>query len=253
MANGTSRIRARVCASKSLAGSGRPDQQDVGFRKLHFAAALLIHLDALVVVVNRDRQLLLGGVLADHVLIQVLFQFQRLGELTGRAIALLMPVVFDDRIADCNAFVADVGARIIAGGGDQFTDDVLAFMTERTTEGIVGSGAFQTGSPTEKKIKRPLAPIGRLLRIQYVLISRIRAQFRSPIRAPVLSLIKKKLEGLFRLDGCGNPSQGAVLVQSRSSNGHSFPLLTGQIAAPPGRLRLWWRNGFTIGNFLKQE
>jgi hypothetical protein len=35
-------------------------------------------------------------------------------------------------------------------------------VTERTAEGIVGSGALQTGSPTERKIKRPLAPIGRL-------------------------------------------------------------------------------------------
>jgi hypothetical protein len=46
-------------------------------------AALLVHLDALVVVVDRHRQLLLGGVLADHVLIQVLLQFQRLRQLVG--------------------------------------------------------------------------------------------------------------------------------------------------------------------------
>ena len=55
-----------------LAGAGRPDQQDVGLGQLHLARALLVHLDALVVVVDRDGELLLGGVLTDHVLIQVL-------------------------------------------------------------------------------------------------------------------------------------------------------------------------------------
>ena len=56
-----------------FAGAGGPDQQNVGFRKLHFGAALLVHLDALVVVVNRDRQLLFGGVLTNHVLIKIFF------------------------------------------------------------------------------------------------------------------------------------------------------------------------------------
>ena len=56
-----------------LAGPRRPDQKDVGFGQLHFARALLVHLDALVVVINRHRQLLLGGVLPDHVLIQIFF------------------------------------------------------------------------------------------------------------------------------------------------------------------------------------
>ena len=56
---------------QGLAGAGGPDQQDVGLGQLHLAGALLVHLDALVVVVDGHRQLLLGGVLADHVLIQV--------------------------------------------------------------------------------------------------------------------------------------------------------------------------------------
>ena len=64
----------RQCLGQQrFAGSGRPDQQDVRFRKLHFGAALLVHLDALVVVVDGDRQFLLGGFLTDHVLVQILF------------------------------------------------------------------------------------------------------------------------------------------------------------------------------------
>ena len=58
---------------QGLAGAGGPDQQNVGFRELHFGAALLVHLDALVVVVDSDGELLFGGVLADHVLIKIFF------------------------------------------------------------------------------------------------------------------------------------------------------------------------------------
>ena len=54
-----------------LAGTRRPDQQNVGFGQLHFAGALLVHLNALVVVVDGYGELLLGGVLTDHVLIQI--------------------------------------------------------------------------------------------------------------------------------------------------------------------------------------
>ncbi len=56
-----------------FAGTGGPDQQDVGLGQLHFAGALLVHLDALVVVIDRYGELLLGGVLTDHVLIQIFF------------------------------------------------------------------------------------------------------------------------------------------------------------------------------------
>ena len=131
-----------------LAGSRRPDQQNIRFRQLDFAAALLVHLNPLVVVVNRNRQLLLGGILTDYVLIQIFLQFQRTRQLAGRAVALLVPIVFNDRVANRNALVTNVSPRVIARGRDELTDDVLAFVAERTAEGIVRSGALQTGSPT---------------------------------------------------------------------------------------------------------
>ena len=130
-----------------LAGSRRPDQQDVGLRQLHFGAALLVHLDALVVVVDRHRQLPLGGFLTDHVLVQILLHFQRLGELMGRPVRLIVPVVLENRIADGDAFVANVRARIIARGGNQLADNVLAFMTEGTTEGIVRTSTLHASTP----------------------------------------------------------------------------------------------------------
>ena len=38
--------------------------------------------------------------------------------------------------------IADVGARIVAGGGDQLSDNVLALMTKRTTQRVVRTGSF---------------------------------------------------------------------------------------------------------------
>ena len=57
---------------QGLAGTGGPDQQNVGFGQLHLARALLVHLNALVVVIDRDGELLFSGVLTDYVLIQIL-------------------------------------------------------------------------------------------------------------------------------------------------------------------------------------
>ena len=72
MANGTSRMRASVCASSVLPVPVGPISRMLRLRQLHVRAPLLVHLDALVVVVDGHRQLLLGGVLPDYVLIQIL-------------------------------------------------------------------------------------------------------------------------------------------------------------------------------------
>ena len=77
-------MRAQGLRQQSLAGAGRPDQHDVRFLQLDVARpALLVHEDALVVVINRDGELLLRPVLPDDVLIKLLFQLLRLGKLEG--------------------------------------------------------------------------------------------------------------------------------------------------------------------------
>jgi hypothetical protein len=70
-----------------------------------------------------------------------------------------VPIILNNRIANRYTFVTDIGARVITGGGDELTDYVLAFVAERTAEGIIGSGALQAGSPVLRleKIKRSLA------------------------------------------------------------------------------------------------
>jgi hypothetical protein len=74
-----------------------------------------------------------------------------------------MTIIFDDRIANGYALVADVSAGIIAGGRDKLADNVLAFVAEGTAKGVIGSGALHTSSPTYEKIKRSLALTGRFL------------------------------------------------------------------------------------------
>jgi hypothetical protein len=69
-------------------------------------------------VVNGDRQLLLGGILTNYILVQVFFQFQRLRELVGRSIRLVVTIVFQDRVAYGDALVANISTGVIVGGGD---------------------------------------------------------------------------------------------------------------------------------------
>ena len=111
-----------------LAGTGGPEQQDVALLHLHIAR-LLAGLDALVVVVDRDRQHLLGLVLADDVFVEDVLDLPGLGQfLHVRSQGLLNLQLFrDDIVAELDALVADVHRR----SGDEFLDLFLAFAAER--------------------------------------------------------------------------------------------------------------------------
>jgi hypothetical protein len=90
-------------------------------------------VDALAVVVHGYRKLLLRGFLPNHVLVKELLDFQWFGNLVGAAPGRLGLVILQNRVANSDALVADVGAGIVAGGGNEFTDYVLALMTKRTS------------------------------------------------------------------------------------------------------------------------
>src|SRR5262249_17350838 len=108
----------RLCQER-LAGTGWPYQQNVALGKLHLAVALAIHVDALVVVVDRDRQLLFGLFLADHILVEEYLDLLRFRQvIRGSARTRLGAVVFQDGVANCYALIADVGTRVITGGRD---------------------------------------------------------------------------------------------------------------------------------------
>src|SRR5579859_647139 len=102
-----------------LAGPGWSNQQNIAFGQLHFAIALAVHVNALVVVVDRDRQFFLGLLLADDVFVEEYLDLLRFGQMVGRGCRLrLSAVVFQNRVADGHALVADIGPRIIAGRRD---------------------------------------------------------------------------------------------------------------------------------------
>jgi hypothetical protein len=61
------------------------------------------------------------------------------------AVGLIVTIVLKDRIANGNAFVANVSSRIIVGGRNQFADYVLTLVTKRTTQCVVGTSTFHAG------------------------------------------------------------------------------------------------------------
>ena len=130
-----------------LAGAGRADQHDVRLGQLDLVAAarLLLNLDALVVVVDRDRELLLGLFLADDVfveeLLDVLRNRQRGAAGAGAAASFELVVVRDDVVADLDALIADEHGR----ARDQLANVVLVLVTERAAENLAVAGFFDHG------------------------------------------------------------------------------------------------------------
>ena len=103
---------------QSLARSRRPDQHDVRLRQFDaIAGPLPVHVYPLVVVVDRHRQLFLGLLLADYILVEEGLHLLRLGKLVGGAGGRCGgPVIFQNGITDCHALVANVRPGVIAGG-----------------------------------------------------------------------------------------------------------------------------------------
>ena len=83
-------------------------------------------LDPLVVVVDGDRQDLLGLVLTDHVLVEERVDLVRLRELVELELGGLGELLLDDLVAEVDALVADVHA----GAGDELLDLLLALPAE---------------------------------------------------------------------------------------------------------------------------
>ena len=123
-----------------LAGARRADQHDVRLGQLDVVAAarLLLDLDALVVVVDRDGELLLRLFLADHVLVEELLDFLRHGQRRPDAPVVEPVVVRDDVVADLDALVADEDG----GARNELADVVLIFVTERAPQDFVFAFCF---------------------------------------------------------------------------------------------------------------
>src|SRR5688500_10186524 len=125
-----------------FARAGRPDQHDVRLGQLDVVAAarLLLDLDPLVVVVDRDGELLLGLFLADDVFVEELLDVlrHRQRRRPGAPAGFEFVVVRDDVVADLDALVANEDRR----ARDQLADVILVLVAERTAEDLAVAGFF---------------------------------------------------------------------------------------------------------------
>src|SRR5947209_8366842 len=83
-------------------------------------------------VVDRDREDLLRLLLTDDVVVQVLVDLDRLGQVVEANLARLGELLLDDLVAEIDALVTDVHA----GSGDELLDLLLALPTEGALEQI---------------------------------------------------------------------------------------------------------------------
>ena len=126
IANGTFSMRASVWARSVLPQPVGPSKQDVRLRELDVGVAVGAGLHPLVVVVDRDREDLLGLLLADDVVVQEVEDLPGLGQLVEADLGRLGELLFDDVVAELDALVADVDAWT----GDQLLDLLLRLPAE---------------------------------------------------------------------------------------------------------------------------
>src|SRR6266516_3833279 len=115
-----------------LAGAGRTDQQDVRLRELDVVVLGLV-VETLVVIMDRDREHLLGVILTYHIVVKdfayLLGGRNAVARLHQRGIVLLA----DDVHAQLDALVADKHGR----PGNELAHLVLALAAERTVECVL--------------------------------------------------------------------------------------------------------------------
>src|SRR5579872_3901794 len=62
---------------------------------------------------------------------------------------LIVTIIFENRIADSYTLVTNIRLGIVGGGGDQLSDNVLAFVAEGTTQSIIRASALHWDLLTE--------------------------------------------------------------------------------------------------------
>src|ERR1700730_7163815 len=83
-------------------------------------------------VVDGDRQALLGLVLADDVGVEEIVALPRLGQAVPLQFGRLGQLFLDDLVTQVDALVADIDAR----AGNELFDLLLAFSTERALQQV---------------------------------------------------------------------------------------------------------------------
>src|SRR5262249_41314711 len=149
-----------------LAGAGRADQQDVRLRELDVVVLGLV-VETLVMIMDRNREHLLGVILADDIVVKnfayLLGGRNAVARLHQRGLVLLV----DDVHAQFDALVADEYGR----AGDELAHLVLALAAERAVKRILGIAAADLAhlrTPTRYKSSQPSAGQTRLTQIEKV-------------------------------------------------------------------------------------
>ena len=114
-----------------LAAAGRPDQQDVGLGELHVVVLGGV-VEALVVVVHRNREHALSVVLAYDVGVEDGADFSGARHAVARLHEGVLVLLADDVHAQLDALVADEHGR----AGDELADLVLALAAKGAVEGV---------------------------------------------------------------------------------------------------------------------
>src|SRR6516165_10483158 len=116
-----------------LARAGRADQQDVRLRELDVVMFGLV-VETLVVIMDRDREHLLGVVLTDDIVVKNFAYFLRGRNAVARLHQRGLVLLADDVHAQFDALVADKYGR----AGDELAHLVLALAAERAVKRILG-------------------------------------------------------------------------------------------------------------------
>ena len=142
-----------------LTAASGSDQQNVRLRELDTvvlgtpSGIACFSPDALVMVVDGDRQGFLRIGLPDHIAVEEVADLMRLGQLIEQAyLGALGEFFLDDLVAEIDALVADVDART----SDQLLDLLLALPAEGTLQQVAAlSDARHTASsPTPDRVAR---------------------------------------------------------------------------------------------------
>src|SRR5256885_94789 len=116
-----------------LAHARGTDQEDVALVELDLRFASLVRVDALVVVVDRHGERLLRLLLADHVLVQYVFNLGGDGDLGDRLGDLALLVLRQDLVAEGDALIANVDRW----SGNELPDRVLRLAAEGAAEVLI--------------------------------------------------------------------------------------------------------------------
>src|SRR5277367_2107037 len=155
-----------------LAAASGAQHQDVGLGQLDgFArpgiAALLTGLDPLVMVVDSDGECPLGGVLADDVALQEVPDLGGLGQFVEFDVVGVGEFLFDDLVAQIDAFIADV----YAGPRNKLLDLLLTLSAERALQQVTavsdarhGAGGLLPVHRFDRAMSRVFPDATRLLR-----------------------------------------------------------------------------------------